>query len=964
MRRLLVGFRWVGRNSVLVSELSDVNGKFHSGSAVLAVSVGRQFGPRTKGSESVTSRKLIEVALPLETINRESAREKEPFTRRHPRALHIWWARRPLTAARAVLFAQLVDDPSSHPDQFPSEEAQRHERDRLHEIIKRLVVWENSWNDELFEEARAEILKSTGGSIPTIVDPFAGGGTIPLEAQRLGLKARASDLNPVAVLINKALIEFPPLFRGRSPVFPGLVDSQIGGWPGATGLAADVRAYGRWLRDQAKKRIGEHYPDAEGQRVIGWIWARTVTCPNPACRIDMPLVRSWWLSKKKGKEAFVVPRLVADPQHASGTRVSFEIVTGSAARDTNVEDGTVSGRNGAICISCGSSASVDYLREKGRSGLLGQQLLATVAEGNRRRLYLPPSPDQVSAAGLDKPEVLSGDMADNPRWFSPPGYGFTAFNDVFTARQLVALEAFSDLVAEVRDKVLAESGDVDYADAVTTYLGLAVSRYADMSNSLCSWNQTNENVRALFSRQAVPMTWDFVEANVFGPIGIEGPIDSVCNSIYLGIGEEGSACQVSADSADFSNAVISTDPPYYDNIGYSDLSDFFYVWLRRALNSVHPELLSTLLVPKAEELVANPYRHGGKKGAKEFFENGFREVFTRARRSASADFPITVYYAFKQSESDASGEASTGWETLLEGMIRAGWEITSTWPVRSERTARSVGLGTNALASSIVLSLRPRAESAATVDRRSFIATLEAELPGALRKLQQGQIAPVDLPQSAIGPGMAVFSRFSAVLENDGSKMTVRSALARINEILDQVLSEQEGDFDSTSRFAIQWYRQRGYTVGPYGEAQSLANARNTRVESMDRDGILTSRGGNVQLIKPADLPQEYDVLRDARISNWEALHHVVNVLERDGIVAAGAFLQSALSRPDAAIDADLVKELAHLLFRIAEGNGWTKDALSFNTLVTSWPEILEVAQSAKKSTAEQGTFSFDGEDD
>lgn len=912
----------------------------------------------------MTARKLIEVALPLEAINRESAREKEPFTRRHPRALHIWWARRPLTAARAVLFAQLVDDPSAHPDEFPTEELQRKERERLHEIIERLVVWENSWSEELFEEARDEILKSTGGVLPAILDPFAGGGTIPLEAQRLGLEARASDLNPVAVLINKALIEIPPKFRGRHPVFPGLVDSQIGDWPGVSGLVADVRAYGQWLRREAEDRIGKLYPQADGHRVIGWIWARTVACPNPACRIEMPLVRSWWLSKKRGKEAYVVPSVVGDPTHSSGLRVAFDIVTGRSASPAAIDEGTVSGRTGAVCISCHSIASVAYLREQGKAKKDGHRLLATVAEGNRRRIYLPPAADQAEAANVAAPEeVVHGEMADNPRWFSPPGYGLTDFADVFTARQLVALTTFSDLVSEVRSQVIGDGGGPEYADAIATYLGLAVSRYTDMSNSLCSWNQTNENVRALFSRQAVPMTWDFVEANVFGPIGLEGPIDSVCNSIYSGIGPAGSAVQASASEADFSGAVLSTDPPYYDNIGYSDLSNFFYVWLRRSLQSVHPDLLSTLLVPKVDELVANPYRHGGKDGAKAFFEDGFREVFARARGSAAADFPITVYYAFKQSESDASGEASTGWETLLEGMIRAGWEITSTWPVRSERTARSVGLGTNALASSIVLSLRPRRESAPTTDRRGFIATLEQELPGALRKLQQGQIAPVDLPQSAIGPGMAVFSRYAAVLEPDGKKMTVRSALTRINEILDQVLNEQEGDFDAPSRFAIAWYRHHGYDVGAFGDANSIANARNTTVDVMDRDGIVTSRAGRVQLIKPADLAGDYDPVADRHTSNWEALHHLIKVLERDGIAPAGDFLQAALSRPDGAVDADLVKELAHLLFRIAESNGWTKDALSFNNLVTSWPEILDVARSAKKPTQAQGAFDFDEDD-
>lgn len=830
--------------------------------------------------------------------------------------------------------------------------------------MERLVVWENSWSDELFEEARAEILKSTGGSVPTIVDPFAGGGTIPLEAQRLGLKARASDLNPVAVLINKALIELPPLFRDCSPVFPGLADSQIGGWRGVAGLAADVRAYGRWLREQAEERIGEHYPDAEGQRVIGWIWARTVGCPNPACGLELPLVRSWWLSKKKGKEAFVIPSVETDPQSASGLSVKFAVRLGKAGGPKPDEDGTV-GRLGAKCLACHVAVSLSHVRSEGRAGRLGQRLIATVAEGNRTRIYVAPDELQERAALVPVPDALpDATIPDQALGFRVQAYGMTRWTDLFTARQLTALDVFTTLVDEVRSKVIADGGTDSYADAVATYIGLAVSRYADLLNTICTWNQTNENVRALFSRQAIPMTWDFVEANPLGSIGLDGPIESVAKSISLGIGVPGTARQSPAQEADFAGAVLSTDPPYYDNIGYSDLSDFFYVWLRKALRPVHPGLLSTILVPKAEELVANPFRHGGKAGAKSFFETGFRDVFARARADATSDFPITVYYAFKQSETDAAGEASTGWETLLDGMIRSGWEITSTWPIRSERSARAVGLGTNALASSIVLSLRPRPADAPVIDRRSLITSLEAELPGALRRLQQGQIAPVDLPQAAIGPGMAVFSRYGRVLEPDGKPMTVRSALSRINEILDQVLNEQEGDFDPTSRFAIAWYRQYGYGIGSFGDADSLARARNTSVDTMDRGEILTSRGGNVQLLKPADLSWGYDVLKDLHTSNWEALHHLIKVLERDGIAPAGGFLHDALNRPDGAVDADLVKELAHLLFRIAEGNGWTKDALSFNTLVTSWPEILEVARGVKKPVASQSAFDFgEGED-
>ena len=914
-------------------------------------------------------RKLIEVALPLEAINRESAREKS-IRHGHPSTLHLWWARRPLAAARAVLFAQLVDDPSSRPEEFPTEELQRQERERLHELIDRLVTWENIRDDRLLAEAHAEIVKSApGGQPPAIVDPFAGGGTIPLEAQRLGLEAHASDLNPVAVLINKALIELPSKFNDRPPIFPGLADSQIRVWKGAEGLAADVRAYGRWMRDEADKKIGHLYPKAAGKSVIAWVWARTVTCPNPACGIEMPLVRSWWLGTKKGKEAYVVPHVVPDDAARGGRRVQFEIGHNLAEAPSPDTDGTVE-RTAATCVACKGAVPLRYVREEGRSGRLGAVLMAVVAEGNRRREYLTPTEEHSQAADVGLPDsVPVGSLP--PHGLQPANpqtiriYGFNEWSDLFTNRQLVALTTFSDLVMAAHAKAIADGGTKEYADAVATYLGLAMSRTTDLSNSIVTWSSSRDQARNLFSRQAVPMAWDFVETSPFA--GAAGDISVAAATMARALeglvpGKPGKVDQADAASRELTG-LISTDPPYYDNIGYSDLSDFFYVWLRRSLRDVYPELLSTMLVPKAEELVANPHRHNGKAGAKEFFENGFREVFANARLAADGNYPITVYYAFKQSESDELGEASSGWETLLEGMIRSGWEITSTWPLRSERGGRMISVGTNALASSIVLSLRPRPEGGPTTDRRGFIAALEAELPSALRRLQQGQVAPVDLPQAAIGPGMAVFSRYSAVLEPDGNRMTVRSALSRINETLDQVLNEQEGDFDATSRFAIAWYRQHGYGVGRFGDADNLARARNTSVDVMDRDEILSSRAGVVQLIKPADLPWDYDVLKDSRTSNWEALHHLIKTLDRDGIAPAGAFLEAALSRPDGAVDGDLVKELAHLLFRIAEANGWTRDALSFNSLVTSWPEILDVARTRPETSPSQSALDFDEDD-
>lgn len=953
-------------------------------------------------------RKLIEVALPLETINRESAREKS-IRHGHPSTLHLWWARRPLAAARAVLFAQLVDDPSARPEEFPTEEAQRAERERLHQLIERLVVWENVRDEKLLAEAHAEILKSTDGNPPAILDPFAGGGTIPLEAQRLGLEAHASDLNPVAVLINKALIEIPPKFAGRPPVFPQAADSQLGGWPRATGLAEDVRRYAAWMRNLAQERIGHLYPKVTvpggiKATVIAWIWARSVTCPNPACGIQMPLVRSWWLGKKKGKEAYVVPTVVNDVAAPGGRRVEFSIGHDPALAPTGENDGTV-GRTGAECLACRTAVALEYVRSEGRERRLGQQLMAVVAEASRQRAYLAPSRDHVATADVERPaDAPPGALFDWPGYINVVRYGLTDVADMFSSRQLHGLVALSDLVEIVRERVLADAlatglpngprlvdlaqssgvgSGVEsdraatiqdspsaeaYADAIATYLALVVSRTVDRSSTIASWDSSRESIRNTFGRLGVPMTWDFCEANILSDSsgGFASQIDFLAKAVEsLPAHIPGVVEQADAAGRDYRNLVVSTDPPYYSNIPYSDFSDYFYVWLRKMLRPVYPTLLSTMVAPKTEELVANPFRQGGKVNAQRFFEDGFREVFTRARQEAesetcAAGIPITVYYAFKQSDTTADETASTGWETLLEGMIRSGWEITSTWPMRSELSNRFRASGSNALASSIVLSLRPRTGSAATTDRRGFIEALQAELPDALRKLQQGQIAPVDLPQAAIGPGMAVFSRYGAVLEPDGRKMTVRSALARINEILDQVLNEQEGDFDSPSRFAIAWYRQHGYGIGSFGDANNLANARNTTVDVMDRDGILTSRAGKVQLIKPADLNWDYDPLKDTHTSNWEALHHLIKVLERDGIAPAGDFLHAALSRPDGAVDADLVKELAHLLFRVAEGNGWTKDALSFNSLVTSWPEILEVARSAKKPTQTQGAFEFD----
>lgn len=932
----------------------------------------------------IRKRKLIEVSLPLEAINRESAREKA-IRHGHPSTLHLWWARRPLAACRAVLFAQLVDDPSAHPDEFRTDEEQTRERKRLHELIERLVVWEDANDEALLKEARTEIWRYCGGNPPAILDPFAGGGSIPLEAQRLGLESHASDLNPVAVLINKALIEIPPKWSGRSPVFPGLAENRMV-WPGATGLAEDVRRYGQWMRDEAEWRIGHLYPPAvvpgderpDGKRsadaeatVIAWIWARTIQCPNPACGIQMPLARTWWLGKKKGKEAYVVPSVVDG-------EVRFSIGHDLATAPVGQRDGTVS-RGGAVCVGCGEPVALTEIRKEAKAGRMGAQLMAIAAEGNRRRIYLPPNEDHIKAADVTRPaDVPETYLPKQALGFRVQGYGMTMHMDLFTPRQLVALTTFSDLVKEAHDQVLRDAvsaglpeglplqaggiGAHAYADSVATYLAFAVSKVADNSSNLCAWRPDTgkEGLGHVFARQTLSMVWDYAEGNVFNV----GPTDIATGCVWIAkalaarsFRAEGHATQANAADRRYQSVLVATDPPYYDNVGYADLSDFFYVWLRRSLRAVHGDLFSTVVTPKADELVADPFRHESAEQAERFFEEGFGRVFARIREGTPADYPITVFYAFKQAETDSQGEASTGWETLLAGMIRSGWAVTGTWPMRTELGNRMRNIDSNALASSIVLACRPRAETAATTDRRGFIAAMREHLPDALRKLQEGNIAPVDLAQAAIGPGMAIFSGYAHVAEPDGSPMRVRMALALINQVLAEVLTEQEGDLDTESRFALKWFEQHEFGEGKFGDAESLAKAYNTSVDGLERAGIFRARAGRARLIAPEELPDVHHRTQADRLSVWEAVLHLVKRLDSDGIDATGRFLAEAGGR---VADLDAVKELAYLLFAICERRKSSKQALRFNNLVASWSDVDRAARSIPPERIEQQALDLD----
>lgn len=984
-------------------------------------------------------KKLIEVALPLEAINVESAREKS-IRHGHPSTLHLWWSRKPLATTRAVLWASLVDDPSSWPEKFPTEEAQNQERQRLFDILGRielekdkkgntkqvvrgLVSWDeiNQPNSAVLLEAQREIARclawERGEEPPTkpdairdyiakyappAYDPFCGGGSIPLEAQRLGLQAHGSDLNPVAVLITKALIEIPPKFKDKPPVNPDSRQKQkISSWEGAQGLAADVRYYGQWMRDEAFKRIGFLYPMVETNhkgtkdtKVIAWLWARTVKCPNPACGCQMPLVNKFSLSTKKGKEAWVEP-IVGDFNHkgtegdfnhkgtedtkgddfgVSGVppKIRFEVKTGKGT----APDGTVN-RKGAVCIACNTPVPFDHIRREGKAGRMDSQLMAIVAEGQGGRVYLSPDEEQEYIAKKAQPEWKpETELSTHSQYMAAPRYGMTKHADLFTPRQLVALTTFSDLVSEAREKIKADAvaagipdddlplndggiGATAYADAVATYLAFAVDRLSDRNSTICSWDISRDSTRNTFARQAIPMTWDFAEANPMSDStgNFNGAIDWVVEVIKKSsCSAPGQVIQIDATKNHKNDSIaklISSDPPYYDAIPYADLSDFFYVWMRRSIGSIYPEIFNTLLVPKTQEMVADHFRHGSKEKAKQFFEDSLIQVFKRVNQINDKDYPVTIYYALKQTETDdQQNVSSTGWETILEGLIQANFSIDGTWPLRTELSNRMRGQDSNALASSIVLVCRPRPADAPKASRRQFLNELKRDLPQALKLLQQGNIAPVDLAQASIGPGMAIYSKYAAILESNGTSMGVRTALQLINQILDEFLTEQEGEFDSDTRWALTWFEQYQFNEALYGDAETLSKAKNTSIQGMVEAGILEAKAGKVRLLKREDLKTDWKPEKDERTPIWEITQHLIHTLDKNGETGAAELLAKLGNK------ADLAKELAYRLYSLCDRKGWTQEAIAYNSLVTSWPEITRLANEYKPSP-EQLSFSL-----
>lgn len=933
----------------------------------------------------ITKKKLIEVALPLPEINDASAYDKMPGIGPHPKGIHYWWSRKPLPTARAVLFASVVDDPSSHPEKWPTDVAQNAERERLFDIIRRMMAKKLHDHPEVYAEARHEMLKHCDGRLPDVYDPFAGGGTIPLEANRLGCEAHAADLNPVAVLLNKCNLELAPRWSGQPPVNPK-DRSRIGGiaaWRGTDGLAADVRYYGGLIGEETQRKIGASFPKASLPKnqgggtveVVAWIWARTVASPDPSVRgKHVPLVSTYRLSSKSGKEAWLAPIV----NKAAGT-YRFEVQTGAPENRAAVAAGTKRGRGSNFeCILTGQPISEDYVRAEGLQNRLGMTLLAIVASKGRGRIYLPATDAQQAAAQVTAPPVESGEMPDNARWFSPPLVGLKTYTSVFTPRQLTAMVTLSDLVKETGDRVqrdahaagLSSVESRAYASTVTTFLALALDRCADFNNSLCSWSHGNQKVMHLFGLQAIPMIWSFAEANILsGHVGgwstCSEYVADCISVITAGSTMRGHARQTdaAAGASDLGQILVSTDPPYYDNIGYAGLSDFFYFWLRRTIGDLHPDLFSTLMVPSMEELTAAPDRFdGSKERAKEHFERGFRKAFTALREKMDPSFPLTVYYAFKQDDEESGGETevgslgvdlTTGWETLLEALINSGFQVTATWPVRSEQKWRASAMGANSLASCIVLACRPRPLDAPQSDRRSFVAELKGDLLPALRHLQQGNIAPVDFAQAAIGPGMAIYSRYSRILQSNGRPLSVRAALSLINQTLTEVLSQYEDDFDADTRWAIAWFNENGFDDGEFDAANTLARAKNTGVRGMEQAGILVAKGGRVRLLRPDELPSGWDPATDTRLTVWEMSHHLLRVYfyEKAGDEATADLLRKLGSQ------ADVARDLAYRLFKLCEDKKRSQEAQGYNALVLGWPEIARLAREKSAPRHQQPTL-------
>ena len=922
------------------------------------------------------NKKLIEVALPLPEINDASSYDKMPGIGPHPKGIHHWWARLPLPTARAILFASVVDDPEAHPEKWPTEQEQNAERERLFGILRRMMGKKLHEAPDVYAEARVEMLKYCDGKLPAVFDPFAGGGSIPLEANRMGFDAHAGDLNPIAVLLNKCNLEIAPKWVDCTPVNPDSFKVLSGN----QGLSEDIRYYSTLIGQNAQARVSPLYPHATlpqelgggSAPVIAWIWARTVASPNPAFQgVHVPLCTTYWLSNKMGSEIWLEP--IVD-----GKDWRFEVRSGSPSDRVLIAKGLKAGRAIFTCLLSGDSFGNRYINAEAESGRLGYRMIAVVAQGMRRRVYLPVNRDQELSSETTVPKDLLAEPAPGTFGGTSSGlpYGFNQFFNYFTPRQLRGLKCLTDEIARIGNQIEKDASNAGlssedckkYSAALTTFLALSLDRCVDFNNSLCRWSPSNQKVMQLFGRQSIPMIWDFAETNLFGEgvgswITCANYVADCVKTIAASSRSVGTADQIDAASGSYptENFLISTDPPYYDNIGYASLSDFFYVWLRRTIGHQYRELFATVLTPKIPELTATAERHDGDKiAARAHFENGFKATFTALKMCIHRDFPLTVYYAFKQEDKthdngqeDSLVDLTTGWETLLEALISSGFQITGTWPVRASQKWRMISLGTNALASYIVLACRPRADDAPQITSNHFRNELTRTLPSALRHLQQGNIAPVDFAQAAIGPGMAVYSRYSRILESSGKTMTVRTALGIVNRTLTEVLSELEDEFDAETRWAIAWFEQNGFDPGDYGDAELLSKAKNTTVSGLVQAGIVISKGGMVRLVAPGELSVDWSPTSEKRLTIWEMTHHLLRLyyFDKVGDEETSELLQKLGNQGGVA------RELAYRLFNICERKKWSQEAQSYNALVLGWREIARLARDLSTATVQGSLF-------
>ena len=932
-------------------------------------------------------RKLIEVDLPLDVISIEAVRERS-INHGHPSTLHQWWARRPLAACRAVIFASLVDDPIDCDDEFPTEEAQRAERKRLHELIEQLVKWKNSSDTNLLAEARYEIARSVarskGEMVPTepdavlgylnkqakpIYDPFCGGGSIPLEAQRLGLRAVGSDLNPVAVLITKALIELPHKFANRPPVNPnanpmgltvgkGKRAKQVS-WRGAAGLADDIRYYGRKMRELAWEHIGHLYPkvklpDGSEATVVAWLWSRTVPCPNPACGVAMPLLTTFQATEKRGNEHWTWP--LVDRQAKT---VTFTVRDQRPSDDIIAADRTV-GRNGATCLACNGSVNLEYVRQQARAYNMGEVMTCVVAEGDRKRVFLTPTDDDLQASNAAQPTWQpNGRLPERALGFRVQGYGFTEWRQLFTERQLTGLSVFGDKLAEIVDLAMNDGADAEYSDVLRTYLALAIGRLANACSSFSRWQNAGDFVSGVFVMPTISMRWGFAESNPFCTATqnwmaqvewVAKVVEHVPSSVNSGEVHQADAATTIHVS---DGPVIVTDPPYYDNIGYADLSDFFYVWLRPLLQDTYPDLFAGIMTPKGEEMIAAPLFDD----AEQRFESLMDKTLRLIRQRCSPEFPSSIFYAYKQQDQEHGGTASTGWETMLTALVSAGFQIVGTWPVRTEMPGRARQIKSNALASSVILVCRPRPDNS-TASRQQFITELAQELPPALDALtREGHIAPVDLAQAAIGPGMKVYSKYGRVETFAGEPVTVRDALIAINQAIADYDQQEAGALDAETRFCVDWLKEHGHSGGSYGVAETLAVAKNVVIDDLrDTHRLLIAERGAVRLL-PLDeygperaMPREHG--QPLPLTAWEGCFRSAYHLSREdaggqGIAGAGRVVRQMGS------DTDSVERLARILYNYHDRKGDSANAVIFNNLVTSWPDIIERAQAPEQTEIE-----------